>query len=316
MVGPDYATSGSNFYCLSGAVNGVGDSCRYMEITGNLGTATTGYKLEDGTEAVIGPGHDGITVSNLWVTGVHGVNETAVEIKSNNVTVDHSTISGNPSNPNSALRGWEGIDVQASSVSLIDNNIAGFAGGIWYHTEEGTDVTTGNYIHGMSCWDYSVNEPCGGPDSSPSTSDHSNPIADSSGPSDTTSSWLIQHNTVLCDLTGNASCSSDISLFPDFGPQLNDHVTIDDNLLSGGAFLINNGGGDAYGSYGQSYVTTTNNDISTAYGANGGVFGLFYRYAADGTGNVGTGDVQYGNYWDDGPYAGKSADHSEWYPGT
>ena len=98
---------------------------------------------------------------------------------------------------------------------------------------------------------------------------------------------IVRHNTIL-----NPYGQTDaVGLFQDTSSQAN--VTIDGNLLAGGDYAIY-GGWNNTGTYGAtSGIVVTNNRISQAYYATGGVFGSHTAFNASGSGNVWSGNVYH-----------------------
>lgn len=103
----------------------------------------------------------------------------------------------------------------------------------------------------------------------------------------------ISRNTMLVpiDQTG---C---ITLFQDTAGPYN-AVTIEDNLLGGGGYVMYLG---YLGAAPVTNMTVKNNAISTLYYPQGGIFGTHADYPVWGTG----GNTWTGNYWYDGPAAGQ-----------
>jgi len=106
---------------------------------------------------------------------------------------------------------------------------------------------------------------------------------------------LIRHNTIII---GKGSTSA-ILLSTGSGAQRN--VTIDGNLLGGGAFTVYGGYEPGVDSLSQvSNIRITNNHITTVVYPTGGVYGPFT--------SVGSAAVTMsGNVWHDGPKAGQPA---------
>ena len=281
-----------------------------ITITGNVGSATTGLELADGLSATITGSN--LTVKNLKILGVHGQSADALWVAgtTNNVTIDHCDITGAADNVGqvSTTRGWSGVHLMSGASNYAVNycNIRGFSGPLFPTDTKGTVTFIGNYLHHIVRWDNN-------------STDHCNNLGNSSGPSDLNSRMLIKDNTMWGD---NDGCmSSVISMFPDFGPQTNQHTLIEHNLISSsGYYCINPGYGDTYGSSGRSYIAMKDNHWSTKLGANCGVANSFawgaisYIFPLDAS--SGAGNYQCGNVWDDGALAGSGADQSNEYPSS
>lgn len=291
---PSQATSGPGWHYSDGTVT----------VTGNVGSATTGLQLAAGDEMIVPDGVNSVTIDNVKLTGLSGINDNGITIGTNscqsdgcgpnNITVENCYIHA-VNDSNASVGGGVYITWQSKSISVKNCNISGAAGAIYYNEENGAEVTTGNYIYDPGA---------------SSSSQHLNGIGSDAGPPNASSSWLIQHNTVLMTGPNGSQVTAAISLFPDFGPQVNVHATIDGNLLdTGNYYLIDNGYGDAYGSSGQSYISITNNRLGDS-GNNYNVFNYTWYIAPNLPGcekNVAvacTGDADSGNIWD---ATGKSA---------
>jgi hypothetical protein len=292
---PSEATSGPGWHYSNGAVT----------VTGNVGSASTGLQLAAGVEMVVPDGVNNVTIDNVKLTGVSGPNDNGITIGTNscqslgcgpnNITVVNCYI--HATNDSSGAMG-SGVYItwQSKSIAVKSCNISGADGAIYYNQENGAEVTTGNYIYDPGA---------------SSTSQHLNGITSDAGPPDGSSSWLIQDNTVLMTGPNGNQVTAAISLFPDYGAQVNAHATINGNLLdTGNYYLIDNGYGDAYGPSGQSYITITNNRLGDS-GNNYNVFNYTWYISPNLPGcekNLGAacaGDADNGNIWD---ATGKSAE--------
>jgi hypothetical protein len=292
---PSEATSGPGWHYSDGTVT----------VTGNVGSASTGLQLAAGAEMVVPDGVNNVTIDNVKLTGVSGANDNGITIGTNscqslgcgpnNITVENCYVHA-VNDSNGAMGSGVYITWQSKSIAVKSCNIAGADGGIYYNQENGAEVTTGNYIYDPGA---------------SSTSQHLNGITSDAGPPDASSSWLIQDNTVLMTGPNGSQVTAAISLFPDYGAQVNANTIINGNLLdAGNYYLIDNGYGDAYGSSGQSYISITNNRLGDS-GNNYNVFNYTWYIAPNLPGcekNVAVacaGDADSGNVWD---ATGKSAE--------
>lgn len=292
---PSQATSGPGWRYQNGVVT----------VTGNVGSPTSGLQLAPGDEVVIPDGVSNVTIDNVKLTGLTGENDNGVTVGTNscqtdgcgpnNITIENCFIHA-VNETAGAVGGGIYVTWQSKSVAVKNCDIYGTAGGIYYAEEDGVEVTTGNYIHGPGA---------------SSASQHLNGIGDDAGPPDRSSSWVIGHNTVLMTGVNGDQVTAAISLFPDGGPQVNDNVSIEGNLLdTGNYYLIDNGYGDAFGSAGQSYISITDNRLGDS-GHNKSDYQFTWYIAPNLPGcghfvaNACTGDTERGNVWD---ATGKSAD--------
>lgn len=184
--------------------------------------------------------------------------------------------------------------------------------------------------------------------------DHTNALHFGGGPQngDNTASVLIQHNTILNDFTNccetsalsffNDSCSTSGS--PNFFPTCNTagseplqnlHAIIDDNLFSSAGSSgcitlddgkdVNNVSPPSATALPTSFVQLRWNHFVKLFGC--GTSNTLQYPALTNAGTLasnlshdlnhwGTGDAQCGNVWDDGTFAGTSADATNSYPTT
>ncbi len=294
---PSQATSGPGWTYVTSPNNQI-------NITGNVGSATTGLELADGVEAYVYGSN--ITIKNLKLLGIHGQSADGITVlaTTDNVKIEYCDITGAPDSVGtvSSQRGWNAVHIKngASNYTVNYCHIRGFSGGIFPEQEKGTNTFIGNYIHHMVSIDNT-------------NLDHCNVWGNGGGPDDLTSKQLIKDNTFLGD---HPFCmSSSISLFPDGNTQTNQHTVIEHNLLTcGGYYCINPGYGNAFGAAGRSYIAFKNNHWSTRDNPNGGFNGISYVFPLDAS--SGAGNYQCGNIWDDGPLAGSGADQSNSYPAS
>jgi len=205
--------------------------------------------------------------TNVTISRVRAVvkgNWWVIGVRGGTATVKDSTLSGNGSRVEVGIKDVCGC----SDITVLRNDIADWTSGI----QMSRGLVDGNYVH----------------DPKLATGDHINGFTDNGGRKDGT--LTISNNTFLNTIDQTDA----ISLFQDFGTIQN--VTVDHNLLAGGSYCLYAGGGDKGKS---SNVVIRNNQFSTRYRADCGVFGPVAAY--DG----GVGDVWSNNTWADGPKAGQ-----------
>lgn len=178
------------------------------------------------------------------------------------VTVQHCTISGLSANGAPLAAGIKDIYGDSAGLTAEDNDIS--------DTSVAVDVEQGlvqhNYVH--------------------SEAPGSTKIAGIESDGRSTNQLTIENNTVLVGMNKEYA----IGLFTTNGPQEN--RTVDGNLLAGGNYTIY--GGQQVGGPASSNIMFTNNRVSRAFFANGGLYGPATAFNSAGVGNTWT-----GNFWDD-----------------
>lgn len=310
---PSQATSGSGWTYSGGSI----------KITGNVGSATTGLEADDGvTVDIIG---SNLVVQNLKIVGAHGTSTDAVTIgaSTNNVTVDHCDVQGATpaAGQQSPTRGWDGVRVNggAANISVRHCNIHGFIGGFFPEYAKGNSSFIGNYVHQLTCWNtYDNNSNCSA--GAAKGGDHCNAWGDSNGvaPGDTTSTMLLQDNTLYSDNDGCASGS--VSFFNDSfsSGHLNAHIAVNHNLLGSAGYYVFSTDEDASKQF--SYMGITNNAFVSMKGSQPAIFrdvtGFSWPIGPAGNANK---NYNCGNYWDEAAFRGTSADtqpnynNANWY---
>ena len=205
---------------------------------------------------------------------------------SSDTTIGHNLIQGPDNSPNHDS-GYQQPDPSALEYGIFDAT--------GNHTGQATteynefrfinhpmNVTSGtirdNYMHVFS---------------NPTGADHTDAIFSGGGD---TKPLVIEHNTMINDRR-DASAAV-VLLSQAFGAQTD--VTVDDNLMAGGGFILYGAGTPFDGVPGSTNITVTDNEISTR---------IFPRGGWDGVGDVLpknglNGNVISGNRWFDGPSAG------------
>ena len=184
-----------------------------------------------------------------------------------NVTIEDSTISGLSAGTGRMMTGIKDLYADSTGLTVLRDNIS--------LAETGVQLESGlvqdNYIHAAGYV----------------AGDHVNGVTSNGGGSGL---LTIQHNTILID-RGQTDA---IGLFEDFGVQQNRVIT--DNLLAGGGYAIY--GGQNPGDPTTSNIVITDNQFSTIYFADSGLYGYITHFNFSGTG-----DTWSGNAW-----AGPTAD--------
>jgi len=194
-----------------------------------------------------------IAAANVTLKGnlIHGPTSAsgdtpAILVKGANATIVDNEIRGNSATNGSAAPA-SGVKIYADGAKFQFNNVYWIAGdGV---TVDATNVTVSdNYIHDFTQRD----------------GVHYDAIVYDQN---TSSSVLIQHNTVLMWIPGEMS---GVLGLPDSAP----NIVVNNNLLAGGGFTIEGGGGG---------ITVTNNRFATTYASSCGVYGTHSFMARIGT---------------------------------
>ena len=208
---------------------------------------------------------------------------------SSDTTIGHNIIQGPDNSPN------HDAGYQQPNPSALEYGIFDATGN---HTGQATteynefrfinhpmNVTSGiirdNYMHVFS---------------NPTGADHTDAIFSGGGD---TKPLIIEHNTMINDRK-DASAAV-VLLSQAFGAQTD--VTVDDNLMAGGGFILYGAGTPFEGVPGSRNITVTDNEISTRVFPHGGWYGVWNVLPKNGV----DGNVIAGNRWFDGPSAGGPA---------
>jgi hypothetical protein len=246
-----------------------------------------------GNKSVTEIRRDGTVIKNVDLTG-------SLDVYANNVTIEDSLVKA---------RNWWGINLRAGyhGLRILHCTIVGLPGqgpNNGYETyavsSAGTDVEVGwsnisgfgdalsignGYIHDSYVHDLQSFMPAGH-----SSYNHDDAIISNGG-----SNLIIQHNTLLDQLSPQKGASSVIGLYEDFEEIT--HVSISDNFLAGGAYALYPAGSSS------ADVVITDNFFSTLYWPAGGYYGPVDSSRWDVTG---AGNHWSGNSWADGPRAGSA----------
>lgn len=205
----------------------------------------------------------GTVLSNLDISG-------PITIAASGVRIQQSRIRGTSS---------YGVLVRSGSVVIEDTEISGFenaiAGDNWsatrvdIHSTYGDGVKFGSQVTLQDSWIHDLD---GGPGA------HSDGGQMQSG----VTNLVVRHNTI--DMSNSHPANAALFLAPDLGPSTNGPVTIADNWLDGGNYILFcvDGGN---GRYFVRNISITNNK-----------FGRNFQY---GPANINVSITQYGNVWAD-----------------
>lgn len=203
-----------------------------------------------------------------------------------NMKLLHDTISGvpgkGPDGAQFADGGGEDYAIDSFSSGTLEvgyNNLSEFGDVI----QLGQGNVHDNYIHDVQAFKYATG--------SGSAWDHTDAFI-STGANN--QPLVIEHNSFLNQTPLSKGASASVGLFADFGPVKN--VTVDNNLLAGGAYSLYPGGGPT-----SSNIVITNNKFSMMFDASGGAYGP----VAGSYWHTGSGNRWSGNVWYDGPNKGQ-----------
>ncbi len=209
----------------SEATKGTGWSYASNKVTVTASNVTiNGLDLADGVTLSVPDGRSNVVLDNLRVNGAHGQNNNAVTIGAltTNTRLTNCELIGAPLSEgfSSSRKGQAGVltlntSQGANGVTVDHCNIHGFSSGIYFQTDNGDNVVTNNYIHGMTCWNWTANVSC--LTNQGAGIDHLNNLQFGGGPGTSThpATALVRNNTLIND---GLCCQSDaIALFDDSG---------------------------------------------------------------------------------------------------
>jgi parallel beta-helix repeat protein len=221
----------------------------------------------------------GVTLQGFKIHGGSSSNELLL-ISGDNAVVQDSEIRGE-SNTTAGAPGRGLVENYGSGLVLRRNNMFNSnEDGI--RLAESQNITIrDNYLHD---W---VRTPTNNPHC-----DGIVPGESSAGP------WAITHNTILMWSPGHMTSVLSFEGVPgkSVGP-----MTITDNVLAGGGFVVSGGGDTNY-----TGITFTKNRFSTVFSSNSGTYGLMNQAPKWGTKSSFWGGTGQENVWHDGANAGKT----------
>ena len=224
-------------------VNRAGVVLSGLDIQGQVSVTASHVTIRDVRVVTSGPDSMGISLR-----------------RANDVTIEHSTISGTNTGDGRLMVGVKDVYGDAAGTRVLDDNISRVSTGVQVYQ----GLIQGNYIHDLGRI----------------PGDHINGVTTNGD----TRPLMIQHNTIF----NRFNQTDAIGLFQDFGVVAN--VTIDDNLLAGGGYTVYAGAG----SKGiPANIRIIHNRISSKFFGQGGHWGPLAYFGA-----VGPGNVWSGNVWD------------------
>ena len=212
-----------------------------LDIRGNVSVTASHVTIRDVRIVTRGPSSMGISLR-----------------RANDVTIEHSTISGINTGDGRLMVGVKDVYGDAAGTRVLDDNISRVGTGVQVYQ----GLIQGNYIHDLG-W---------------IPGDHINGVTTNGD----TRPLMIRHNTIFNQFNQTDA----IGLFQDFGVVAD--VTIDDNLLAGGGYTVYAG----MGSKGIPVnIRIIHNRISSKFFGHGGHWGPVAYFSATGHGNVWSGNV-------------------------
>ena len=231
------------------------NSAGYVKVTG-AGAVLSNLSVAGGVDVEA----SNVTINDVQVVA-SGASSMGISLRhTSNVTIENSTIAGVDAASGRLMVGVKDVYGDATGTQVLDNNIYQATTGVQIYQ----GLIQGNYIHGLGMV----------------AGDHVNGITTNGD----TKQLTIQGNTILNPFNQTDA----IGLFQDFGVVAN--VTINNNLLGGGGYVIYGGAGSKGTPYN---IKVTNNRFSTAIWPTGGRWGpvAYFNSSA-------SGDVWSGNVWD------------------
>jgi hypothetical protein len=219
----------------------------------------------------------GAVISRLDVTGT-------ITVTANHVTIEESRVTAADASGSVVFiaAGVSGTLIRDSVIRGENSGPGSVADGV---LNAGTGDTRAERVYVYNCAGTDWNGPGTVTDSYLITNAyragaHTEPIYYGGG---TSSSLTVEHNTLLNPFNQTAA----VFAGNDYGPQEN--LTIDDNLLAGGGYVIYGGANSSS----TANVRVTNNRFSSFYYPHGGYFGLsaYMKWPVT---------TWRGNYWDAG----------------
>jgi hypothetical protein len=257
---------------------GVPKGTRLLQVPGQISSGPGWYYDPRGWVEV---DTDGAVLSGLYIPCTVDVSASDVTIEADeiatsgpsaigislrhtsNVTIQDSTITGLTAGAGRMMAGIKDLYADSTGLTILRDNIR--------LAETGVQLESGlvqdSYIHAAGFV----------------AGDHVNGVTSNGGGGDL---LTIAHNTILID-RGQTDA---IGLFEDFGVQQNRVIT--DNLLAGGGYSIY--GGQNTDGPATSNISITDNQFSTIYYPNAGVYGYITHFSFDGSGNTWSGNAWTG----------------------
>jgi len=239
-------------------VTGTGAVLSGLEVTGQIIIDAPNVTVKNNIVNVCGDTSDPDVIAVRYMA-------SDVAYRGSNATVSHNTLNGTPAGCNYRARsGVRDIYGEAPNVTVDGNNITGTNNGI---TIEYSGTVVNNWIHDLGHI----------------AGDHHSGISAHGG----AAGLLWQHNTVLLYgqvFANGGGVSGALTVYADFGHAQN--VTAQDNLISGGSYVVYGGNS------GDSYTTPSTNVkfLSNRFVCGAWLYGPVAAFNASSSGNAWTGN--------------------------
>lgn len=257
---PSQLTSGPGWAWSAGLggirVTGNGAVVSGLEVTGQIVIDAPNVTVKNNIVNVCGDSSDPDVIAVRYKA-------SDTSYRGSNATISHNTLNGTPAGCSYRARsGVRDIYGEAPNVTVDGNNITGTGNGI---TVEYSGTIVNNWIHQLGHI----------------AGDHHSGISAHGG----AAGLLWQHNTVLLygqAFAGGGGVSGALTVYADFGHAQN--VTAQDNLISGGSYVVYGGNsGDSY-----STPSTNVKFISNRFVCGAWLYGPVGAFNASTTGNAWT----------------------------
>ena len=259
---PSQLTSGPGWAWSTGLdgirVTGTGAVLSGLDVTGQIIIDAPNVTVKNNIVSVCGDTSDPDVIAVRYKA-------SDTSYRGSNPTISHNTLNGTPAGCSYRARsGVRDIYGEAPNVTVDGNNITGTGNGI---TVEYSGTIVNNWIHQLGHI----------------AGDHHSGISAHGG----AAGLLWQHNTVLLYgqvFAGGGGVSGALTVYADFGHAQN--VTAQDNLISGGSYVVYGGNsGDSY-----STPSTNVKFLSNRFVCGAWLYGPVAAFNASSSGNAWTGN--------------------------
>lgn len=257
---PSQLTSGPGWAWSTGLggirVTGAGAVLSGLDVTGQIIIDAPNATVKNNIVRVCGDSSDPDVIAVRYKA-------SDTSYRGSNPTISHNTLNGTPAGCSYRARsGVRDVYGEAPNVTVDGNNITGTGNGI---TVEYSGTIVNNWIHDLGHI----------------AGDHHSGISSHGG----AAGLLWQHNTVLLYgqvFAGGGGVSGALTMYADFGHAQN--VTAQDNLISGGSYVVYGGNsGDSY-----STPSTNVKFLSNRFVCGAWLYGPVAAFNADSSGNAWT----------------------------
>ena len=257
---PSQLTSGPGWAWSAGLggirVTGTGAVVSGLEVTGQIIIDAPNVTVKNNIVNVCGDSSDPDVIAVRYLP-------SDPSYRGSNATISHNTLNGTPAGCSYRARsGVRDVYGEAPNVTVDGNNITGTGNGI---TVEYSGTIVNNWIHQLGHI----------------AGDHHSGISAHGG----AAGLLWQHNSVLLfgqAFAGGGGVSGALTIYADFGHAQN--VTAQDNLISGGSYVVYGGNsGDSY-----STPSTNVKFISNRFVCGAWLYGPVAAFNASSSGNAWT----------------------------